>query len=192
MQRLTRRRGLLALAAVWILGTATLFGLPTAGSLNPANRVVVTHWAAGHLMPEHLLPEFAREFNADRRTILSGKRIEVRVVGLDSYVQTERLVESARAGRVVDASAGEPTIATPTVDHWLAEVNHRVGRTVVDLSQTDELAVSWTGIATYREMAQCLGWPNREIGYADIVALRTDPRGWAPARPPARPGDSSR
>ena len=28
-------------------------------------------------------------------------------------------------------------------------------------------------------MDQCLGWPNKEIGYADIIALRNDPQGWA-------------
>ena len=27
-------------------------------------------------------------------------------------------------------------------------------------------------------MAECLGWPNREMGYADIIALRDDPNGW--------------
>ena len=35
------------------------------------------------------------------------------------------------------------------------------------------------GIVTYREIAECLGWPDREIGYSDIIALRADPRGWA-------------
>jgi Ca-activated chloride channel family protein len=28
-------------------------------------------------------------------------------------------------------------------------------------------------------MAQCLGWPAREIGFADLVALVTDPQGWS-------------
>ncbi len=28
-------------------------------------------------------------------------------------------------------------------------------------------------------MAECLGWPTKEIGYADIIALRKQPDGWA-------------
>ena len=34
------------------------------------------------------------------------------------------------------------------------------------------------GIVTYETMAKCLGWPEKEIGYADIMALRNDPDGW--------------
>ena len=44
---------------------------------------------------------------------------------------------------------------------------------------TKSLARTWIGIATLREMAQCLGWPDREIGFGDIIALRANPRGWA-------------
>src|SRR5207244_1077490 len=58
-------------------------------------------------------------------------------------------------------------------------VNDAVGRQVVDLSQTKSIAYTWIGIVTYRDMAECLGWPDREIGYADIIALRDDPDGWA-------------
>ena len=34
-------------------------------------------------------------------------------------------------------------------------------------------------------MAECLGWPDEEIGYADILALRADPDGLG-ARPRLR------
>jgi Ca-activated chloride channel family protein len=58
-------------------------------------------------------------------------------------------------------------------------VNEAVGRQVVDLSKTKSIAYTWIGIVTYRDMAECLGWPEREIGYAGIIALRDDPNGWA-------------
>jgi Ca-activated chloride channel family protein len=41
------------------------------------------------------------------------------------------------------------------------------------------IARTYVGVVTYREMAECLGWPQKAIGYADIIALRNDPRGWA-------------
>lgn len=40
-------------------------------------------------------------------------------------------------------------------------------------------ASSVIGIVTYEEMARCLGWPEQELGFADILALRADPQGWA-------------
>jgi Ca-activated chloride channel family protein len=155
---------------------------PTVGPNAPAaaNTVVVVHWAAGHLMPpDRLLPVFASQFNATGHKIASGKRIEIRPVLADSAVQANVLVESLQRGALTDSRLGEPTLVTPVTDHWLSQVNHRAGRTVVDLASTEELAIAWTGLATYRGMAECLGWPNKEIGYADVVALRHDPKGWA-------------
>jgi Ca-activated chloride channel family protein len=35
------------------------------------------------------------------------------------------------------------------------------------------------GIVTYQDMAECLGWPDKALGYADIIALRDNPQGWA-------------
>ena len=146
----------------------------------PPNTVVVVHWAAGHLMPpDRLLPVFARQFKAADHRTASGKRIEVRPVLADSSTQASALVESIRRGTLTNPELGEPTVVTPVTDHWLSQVNHQAGQTVIDLTTTEELAIAWTGLATYRGMAECLGWPNREIGYADIVALQRDPRGWA-------------
>lgn len=172
-------------------GQQTTASSPTAVAANapaPPNTVVVVHWAGPHLMPpDRLLPVFAKQFNAAGHKVASGKRIEVRPVQADSATQANVLVTSVQRGALTDSGRsefstpelGEPTIVTPVTDHWLSDVNHRAGRMVVDLSKTDELAVAWTGIATYRGMAECLGWPNKDIGYADIVALRHDPRGWA-------------
>ncbi len=144
----------------------------------PPDTVVIVHWAAGHTV--EILQRFAEAFNSSEQTVASGKRIQVIVPPeILSMVQTDMLVDAIQSGQVRDAQYGSPTIVTPTVDFWLAEVNYRTDRTVVDLARTQDLAVAWTGIAMYREMAECLGWPRREIGYADIVALRTDPRGWA-------------
>ena len=49
---------------------------------------------------------------------------------------------------------------------------------MVDPDSAKSLALVYIGIITFREMAECLGWPDREIGYADIIALRNDPLGW--------------
>ena len=73
----------------------------------------------------------------------------------------------------------EPTIVTPSSAHWLVTVNYEVGRAVVDLDAAESIVRPVIGIVTYEEMARCLGWPQKQIGFADIIALKNDPRGWA-------------
>jgi Ca-activated chloride channel family protein len=121
----------------------------------------------------------AADFAAQRRKTASGKQIEVKPVLVNSGRQAEVLSQSALRGLLTDTTLEPPTIVTPSVSHWLALTNAQAGRTVVDLGKTEDLAIAWTGLATYKEMAQCLGWPNREIGYDDIQRLRQDPQGWA-------------
>ena len=39
-------------------------------------------------------------------------------------------------------------------------------------------------IAMPQPMAEALGWPDKPLGFADILALSQDPEGWAALRPP--------
>src|SRR5207247_1518258 len=73
----------------------------------------------------------------------------------------------------------DPTIVTPAADHWLTQLNYRLGRPVIDLDPTQALASSYTGVVMLRDMAHCLGWPGKPVAIADILALHQDPRGWA-------------
>jgi Ca-activated chloride channel family protein len=86
---------------------------------------------------------------------------------------------SRLSGTPIDPNISDPTIVTPSDAHWLVSVNHQVGRAVVDLSAALIIVRPFVGIVTYQDMAECLGWPDKEIGYGDIIALRRDPRGWA-------------
>jgi Ca-activated chloride channel homolog len=169
-----------ALAAMLLVACDWTPGQPATGTPEsspvPADTVVIVHWGASHI--SDLLPDFAAEFNAAGHTTASGKHIEVRPIAVDSGEQVNRLVEAVQQGQVMDLKFGEPTVVNTTADFWLAELNQRAGRQVVDLSRTQELGIAWTGIATYREMAECLGWPTKDIGYGDIVALRNNPKGW--------------
>jgi Ca-activated chloride channel homolog len=170
--------------AFWIVGIVAIFGYAMM-----RETVVVTHWANGHMTNAALLPAFAREFNAAGNTTRSGKRIEIRPIEVNSGAITCQLIRRANPGTGCPENEGtggrdadkqpDPTIVTPAADHWLGEVNHVVGREVIDLADTKSLATTWIGIATLREMAHCMGWPEKEIGFADIIALRADPRGWA-------------
>lgn len=177
-----KRLGLIVAAlAVGVVG-AVVVRDAIAGDAEP---VVIVHWANSHPMRDGLLSDMAESFNKAHHTTPSGHPVEVVVIKCDSAVQADDLVARSTAAtraadRCGDGSTGSnPTIVTPQSDDWLVDINHRAGGTVIDLAATKNIAETWLGIVTYREMASCLGWPERAVGYADLVALGTDPDGWA-------------
>ena len=155
----------------------------------PEPTVVVAHWTTGHLTRDGLLKDMAEEFNKAGRRIGSGTRIVVEVYDAPSELQGKYLSELLKNGMRLDLSKitngyvvkdiPDPTIVTPSSAHWLVTVNYDVGRPVVDLDAAESIVRPVIGIVTYEEMAKCLGWPQKQIGFADIIALKNDPRGWA-------------
>ena len=158
------------------------------------DKLVIVHWSNSHPMRDGLLPEMAAEFNEAGHETGSGKKIEIVLVACDSAVQADDLVSRVKgAGEAENAcendsggSAGDPTIVTPQSADWLVDINHRAGNDVVALDDTESIAETWLGIVTYRAMAECLGWPDEDIGYAEILELASDPDGWEAYSPCAR------
>jgi Ca-activated chloride channel family protein len=142
--------------------------------------LVIVHWSNSHPMRDGLLPQMAQQFNDAGHKTASGRRIEIKLVACDSAAQAKDLVSRVKTGTPVDegCEGSNPTIVTPQADDWLVDVNHEAGRDVVDLGGTKSIAKTLVGIVTYRAMAECLGWPAKELGYEDIIALRADPDGW--------------
>ena len=185
--RLLGVRSLLAVAIVavlisWLLGAFD-------GLISPAGPpVVVAHWTTGHLTRDGLLKEMAEEFNRAGHRIVAGNKIVVEVYDAASELQGKYLSELLRFGTRRDLhketngyvveNIPDPIIVTPSSAHWLVTVHHEVGRPVVDLDAAESIVRPVIGIVTYEEMAKCLGWPQKKIGFADIIALRNDPRGW--------------
>src|SRR3954451_22773258 len=140
--------------------------------------VVVVHWSNSHLMRDGLLPAMADRFNHQHNETASGQRIKVEVLSCDSFVQTDDLVSRVKGAGPAntpcgtkDSAAPDPTIVTPQSEDELTNINQHAGRVVVDKASTRSIAETWLGIVTYRDVAECLGWPDRQLGYADIVEL---------------------
>ena len=192
---LTRSRLLGAIAVIWLGAVAAIFAFTGQSTTvkAPASPVVVVHWATSHLMREgegiHLLPVMADEFNMAGHTTQSGRPILVEIHNVPSQLIADYLIPRVNTGKRIDLTEltggyvkpgyGDPSIVTPSSAHWLVTVNHEVGRDVVDLSAARSIVRPVIGIVTYQDMAECLGWPEKEIGYADIIALRSNPDGWA-------------
>src|SRR4051794_25981039 len=163
------------LAIVWLAGAVVLL----ATSHREAH-VEVAHWVNGHLIDSpDLLPQFAQTFNQAGVETVSGKRIQIRLFKANSGQITGELKERVLHGIPVDRTKPNPAIVTPAAEHWVNDVNRALGQPVLDRSNVETIATTYIGIVTSREMAQCLGWPQKEIGLADVVTLVTDPAGWS-------------
>ena len=162
-----RRGRPVLLSLAWLAGIAALL-------LTVPPPVVVVHWANGHMVDsDTLYAAFAREFNhADHRTS-TGRSIRVHVVRANSGEIAGELTSRILRGTPLDKAKPNPTLVTPAADHWLGEVNQAVGRAVVDLERLQTPATTLIGIVTTRDLARCLGWPERSVGFADVAALAT-------------------
>ena len=59
-------------------------------------------------------------------------------------------------------------------DQWRAAHNNKM------IAATSEpLVLSPIVIAMWKPMAEALGWPTKDIGWADIIKVSKDPKGWA-------------
>ena len=185
----TRERMLSLIARFWVLGIGGFFLFGLLRPAPPEPTVVVMHWVTGHLTRDGLVPEMADRFNEEDHRMPDGTRIVVQVHNVPSQLQAAWLTAKVNTGISLDLTElsdgyvqpgyGEPTIVTPSSAHWLVTVNYEVGRELVDLAAALSIVRPVIGIVTYEEMARCLGWPEKELGFADILGLRADPEGWA-------------
>jgi Ca-activated chloride channel family protein len=145
----------------------------------PPGAVVVVHWANGHLSGDDvLLPAFAQRFNAAGYRTANGNPIRVEQYLVNSGNINQELLSRVQGKGPIRRDLPDPTLVTPVAEHWLYAINDALGGQVVEAGEARSLASTWIGIATFKEMAECLGWPNRDLGYDDIIALSSDPAGW--------------
>ena len=113
-------------------------------------------------------------FNSQNITACDGP-ITVKAVPLGSGQSMQEIV----AGTI------QPDIWSPAGGVWLALINSqwraKHGSDLIDTSanSSPSLVTSPVVIAMWKPEAEALGWPNKAIGWADIAALSTNPRGWA-------------
>ena len=75
----------------------------------------------------------------------------------------------------------KPTIWSPGDMSWINEANviweDLTGRPLTQVCSPSVYTV--IGIGMWRPMAEAMGWPDEPIGWDEIVALASDPEGWA-------------
>ncbi len=140
-------------------------GLPFMG------RKVTISMVYGSEKEEWLVP-LIEEFNQQRNKTEDGATIVVEATPMGSIESGDRIVE----GSV------EPTIWSPASSAYVPVTNANWRKTHSDdlvLDTPNDLVLSPVVIAMWRPMAEALGWPDKALGWSDIVELATSEEGWA-------------
>ncbi|MFD5629101.1 substrate-binding domain-containing protein [Streptomyces sp. NPDC127072] len=123
-----------------------------------------------------LLAELAGEYNESDRELKGGKCARVSVSETSSGVAMDALAEGWDEAR---DEAPEPQAWTPTASLWLTLLTERgtaSDRTVLTGDKPVSLATSPLAIAMPRPMAEAVGWPEKKIGWRDVLSLTE--KGW--------------
>ncbi len=111
------------------------------------------------------------EFNS-RGVSIRGRRVRVVAQAMDSGEALQAILDGSSA----------PAVWSPASTLWVPLLNQRWQ----DQMGTDEplavypepLVVSPLVIAMWEEQAQAMGYPERAIGWQEIISATLDPRGW--------------
>jgi Ca-activated chloride channel family protein len=108
-----------------------------------------------------------------------GTCVHLRVHGMDSGAAEGAL---ARGWDAQLDGGYLPTVWTPAATAWLSlldEAGVEQGRPQQHLPPDGGVTSTPLVLAMPRPMAVALGWPNRGIGWSDVLGLASDPAGWA-------------
>jgi len=123
-----------------------------------------------------LLTDLAGDFNA------TDPEIDGRCVRMTIYRQASGKATSLLAeGWPADGSEGPaPVLWSPASSAWGTVLNHRlsVSGQAPLVGDFERIMLTPLVLGMPRPMAEALGWPEADIGWADVLALSQDPEGW--------------
>lgn len=112
-------------------------------------------------------------FNASKPTTKAGRPI----------VAAGKPIGSGEAMTAILDGTEKPDVFSPASSAYLTLLNQswqsRDGHTKPLAPAGEPLVLSPIVIAMWRPMAEALGWPAKSLGWADILAVGRDPKGWA-------------
>jgi Ca-activated chloride channel homolog len=100
-----------------------------------------------------------------------------------------RVVSKASGGAMEALAAGwderrdgpTPQVWSPASSSWVALLQDRATDRGITVAAGDQPSIAQTPLvlAMPRPLAEALGWPDKPLGWTDVLDLTTDPRGWA-------------
>lgn len=117
------------------------------------------------------LEDVTKRFNESQQKTDSGKPIVVKLLAMGSGETVEEpLSERLKAHLISPASGAFIKLAN-------ARSQASTGGPLVE--STQDLVLSPVVIAMWKPMAEALGWPNKPIGWSEIINLTKSEQGWA-------------
>jgi Ca-activated chloride channel homolog len=111
------------------------------------------------------------EFNSAARQTASGKQIMVSAIPMGSGELTTEILEGRVKAHLASPASGV-FIELGNSDSQAAAGKPLVGKTT-------DLVMSPVVIAMWKPMAETLGWPDKQLGWADILEMAGEKEGWS-------------
>lgn len=103
---------------------------------------------------------------------------EQRITVNDRRVRVEGINKSSGAARTeIKNGTLQVTVWSPSASTWLEVLKQETGNQNVAVSNKP-LVLTPVVIAMWKPMAEAMGWPNKPIGWKDMLDLTNDPQGW--------------
>ena len=112
-------------------------------------------------------------FNSAAPKLPSGQTVVIKGTAMGSGEAVEEIL----AGRL------RPTVFSPASTVYVSLLNDRWqsrdGHTAPLAPSGDSVVLSPIVVALWKPMAVALGWPERRLGWSDVIKASQDPAGWA-------------
>jgi Ca-activated chloride channel family protein len=116
------------------------------------------------------IEDVAKAFH-DSKAEVGGKPIRVQVIHMKSGESMQKILDGKE----------KPTLWSPAGQAWIELINQtwkgRSGQNFIDASRPT--VVSGLVVAMWEPMARALGWPDKPIGWDDMIKVASDAKGWA-------------
>jgi Ca-activated chloride channel homolog len=120
------------------------------------------------------------DFNAAGIKTAAGRPIQVEMLQVSG---PDMMMQGVLAGNTL-----KPVLWSPGDTSWIDQANEllkNLGQGQIVKDECPPVVYVPTGFIMWRPMAEALGWPNKPIGWKQIVELADDPQGWAKYGHPA-------
>jgi Ca-activated chloride channel family protein len=176
----------LALAVVAVFAHACKKTEESFGSRPGSSARTATPAPAGDALPlvvaygsekKTWLEESARAFEASGAKLKSGRAIQIVGKALGSGEAQQAILDGSLKPHVFSPASG--AYITLLNQAWLAAPAAVTEARKPLVPAGEPVVLSPIVIAMWKPMAEALGWPGKALGWADIIKISRDPRGWA-------------
>ncbi|MBS0659361.1 MAG: VWA domain-containing protein [Verrucomicrobia bacterium] len=122
---------------------------------------------------EEWIKECTAAFHARAPKTTAGKAIKVLAIAQGSGDCIEEAISGSPRKVHLTSPASEAYVKIGNA-RWASRA---AGKELI--AKTENLVLSPVVIAMWRPMAEALGWPQKAIGWSDILSAAQDPRGWS-------------